>query len=594
MTPEEMELNGYRRKFDYTQFSKDNDVNVIPASDFKRLTRDTFKTLAEILKETYGPYGSTYTLNESNVTTSTKDGNNTFEAIRFSHQYKQLVKLTIGKICNRVNDTVGDGTTSCILLADEIFNKITSEAYALADADEIRTMLESINTIQKYMTTPSNVDGYIHKLNKASFNSVVQMAANHDKKLTAIIKDALNPKYAEDGDTIIAIDNVISESQVDQGCSAKYEILHLPGDYRVRIKPDVDIVTNFSEKSDAVILLYDHNFGLNEWDRFLGTYGADLGKKNVVLNDDGTLSRVEEEKQRPTIIIISTAIAPEIKERIVPAWFQQQKLMKNTHNIKFCLIDGDNKVNEIRDLAAATNRPVHTLMNIDIHDDELSTFNTIKVINNNCLCLFGLTPPEKYIEKLILEAEADDSNVRRDLMLERARALKMNAHDSIINFTAPSTLEQKMIDDQITDCICIIKSAFTYGVVPNLFKYGYNKLNDFINDEKQNAVDKKFATIIRDSIKKLFEYIWESKYAKSSKSTAASNYFYAEEGLELSYDIITSTEVNTDTLATSTQYDVEVINATLDIIKYLCTSRGLIFDAGLLQIHGDHGRYVSE
>jgi hypothetical protein len=55
---------------------------------------------------------------------------------------------------------------------------------------------------------------------------------------------------------------------------------------------------------------------------------------------------------------------------------------------------------------------------------------------------------------------------------------------------------------------------------------------------------------------------------------------------------VEDTFVDVESLSTSVQYDIEVICATLEIVKFLLTSRGLIFDSCILQMHGDKGTYV--
>ena len=60
-----------------------------------------------------------------------------------------------------------------------------------------------------------------------------------------------------------------------------------------------------------------------------------------------------------------------------------------------------------------------------------------------------------------------------------------------------------------------------------------------------------------------------------------------------SYDIVSDEIVDYDNFATSARYDIEVLNAAIDVVKYLTTSRGLIFDANIMQMHGDSGYYVS-
>ena len=114
MTDTEMEVAGYVRKFDYTQYAHDNHVNVIDENSFQHLVRDTFTTIADVMRNTYGPYGSTIMISNQNETTTTKDGYNIYCAMGFNHQYKRMVYLAIRDIIERVNRTVGDGIELCL------------------------------------------------------------------------------------------------------------------------------------------------------------------------------------------------------------------------------------------------------------------------------------------------------------------------------------------------------------------------------------------------------------------------------------------------------------------------------------------------
>ena len=87
---------GYSKHYDYTQYSHDNKINIIPESDFRKLTGDVFKIIADNLKQTYGPYGSIWTLTSTTAeTSSTKDGYNAFRAMKFSDRNMHQVYLTI-------------------------------------------------------------------------------------------------------------------------------------------------------------------------------------------------------------------------------------------------------------------------------------------------------------------------------------------------------------------------------------------------------------------------------------------------------------------------------------------------------------------
>ena len=45
----ELQMAGYQKKYDYSQYAHDNNVNVIPEQSFKQLITDTFKTISDVL-----------------------------------------------------------------------------------------------------------------------------------------------------------------------------------------------------------------------------------------------------------------------------------------------------------------------------------------------------------------------------------------------------------------------------------------------------------------------------------------------------------------------------------------------------------------
>lgn len=594
MNDTELQAMGYKQKFDYSQYSHDNDVNVIPKKDFTRLIRDTFKTVTEIVKETYGPYGSTYTLNELNQTSSTKDGYNTFEAIHFSHQYKQMVKLTIGKICTRVNEVVGDGTTSCLLIADKIFDTLSSTTKTPEDERRLEGIL---NDIQKELNNSILPDGkgwpLIRSLTRKSLESVIMMASNHDKRLRDTIIEALDVKYDDNG-IVNGINNVIVQSTVEQGSSTKYEILKMPGKYRVRTYTDPNSISKLTDRQKVVMIAYDHNFNDTDYEKFITSYKNEylLNKPVAHLNDDGTLAKnTVVEKPRPIIVLCATNFNQSTIDQFLLPWLKLERQQKRDHTIILATIQGIYPRNEVRDLAAVCGIKPHTLYDPTIKPEEFYNINDVSIFNNNCLCVYNVEPPIDYIESLNVDLQNEESSARRKILKERIDSLLMSKQDSTINLTTPNSLEQKMVIDKINDCLSIINSAYEHGCVPNLFKYAYFILNmyDTTDERTKTVVD----AIIK-SIKGIYMDIWDSKHGndESLHNDGLERMTLYFNDYNTSYDIINDTFVDVDNLSTSVQYDVEVICATLEIIKFLLTSRGLIFDSCLLQMHGDKGTYV--
>ena len=137
----------------FTRYSQEKGVNVIPEQDFSELVLETFDTMCQTLRCTYGPYGSPVMISEQTDNSTTKDGFKTVEGLQFSNPYQRLVYLAIKKICERVNTNVGDGTTTCILLANELYKRLLNICIT---PDDKRDMFNYLNKIEAYLVDNSD------------------------------------------------------------------------------------------------------------------------------------------------------------------------------------------------------------------------------------------------------------------------------------------------------------------------------------------------------------------------------------------------------------------------------------------------------
>ena len=579
MSGDEMEILGYSKVFDYTQFSHDNHVNVIPEQSFKRLVQDTFRTITEVLRETYGPYGSTVVISDQNETTTTKDGFNVFEAMGFSHHYKRMVYLAIKKICERVNRNVGDGTTSCILLADKMFTAINE---LIKTPDDKRNILTVLNFIEKDLQDTTNIEidkqvCFINDLTVNSLTKMIDLSGNYDAILTNILFTAMEPRTEvnPDGsgdDIVTGVRNVIVESEVDNtyDSTVDYDVYKLPGDYRVRVNMDVEFGLSLQNETNVRIALYDHSFGPSDWNNFFSGY------------DKETLT-----------MILAPSFTRTFMDNEYVRYLKERAFLKLPVKVILAEVKGDFVQHEIKDLSAILKCDINSLHNSSaIKHDELVTA-TVSVFRGNALCFYNVESPKDYITNLELEMkkELSKSYIKTQDYLDRIRALSLTSHDTLIKVKAGTSLEVKMICDKIDDCISIVNSALNNGIVPNMLLYAYTRMSKINKYEDPNSLTCQVASAIMNSIVGLFKDVWTSKYGETEeeKFKEISHKFYNEEWL--SYNIIDEKFVTVEELPTSTQYDLEVVVAAISIVKYLLTSRALIFDAHLMTSHGDQGHY---
>jgi hypothetical protein len=202
--------------------------------------------------------------------------------------------------------------------------------------------------------------------------------------------------------------------------------------------------------------------------------------------------------------------------------------------------------------------------------------------------------PQEYIDALKLEMEADLSGslIKHQVYKDRIRALSKTSNDTLITVKSPTSLELKMIADKIDDCISIVNSAMEYGVVPNLFAYGYWRMMNYKHSVADDSMEKDVAAAIMTSIRGLFDDIWASKHGENQleKRDAIATEIYKSP--DSSFDILREAYVDIANLPTSAQYDLEVIAAAISIVKYLITSRAFIFDAHIMKQVDDTGSYM--
>ena len=588
----DLQFDSSMMKYDYTQYSHDADINVIPAADYRRLITDTFKTICDTLRQTYGPYGSSVIITEQNQTIATKDGYNTFESLHFSHNYKQQIYVTIQEIINRVNENVGDGTTSCILLAEKMFNRLKDVA---KNADDERTIKNILEMIENELQNPSIIEadrtnGVIHSLNEKAFFNMIRLAANYDDHLTRNLVNAMDPQFDKHG-KLISVRNVIVDEEKDTGNSTdvEYEIDKLPGDYRINIAIHPDLGREWVVPQKMRILVCDHAFNASDWMKL----------------DNGKI-----ETDVP-ILIIARSVTQDFFDNIYTKKYALPNLSAG-NPLKYYVCEiarGGYVKNEIQDLCAVLNiKPMtfETVGPIDL--DYYTKEYTFSIRNGNCLCFEGCTPATEYAETLKFEMKSDltKSITKKAIWESRINACLLKDKDTLFKIKTGNRLQSKLIVDKITDCCSIIKSALKNGVTPNLLTYGYIRIErifDMFNtDEDKLTLTADVCDRICRSIDGLFDDIWYSKYDRlddedvdvAEKSRIENNYKSIISELRInntdkSFDIVTEKFCDYTEFPTSAQYDIEVLVAGIAIVKYMLTSKAFIFDSCLLQSHGDKG-----
>lgn len=116
----------------FLKYSNEKNINVIPKEDFSGLIQETFSTIAANMAKSLGPLGSSTTIFDGTYTSATKDGYSILKSMKFHNRYKAMVYNLIKVPCTRLNNQVGDGTTTVVVLTDLLFQKYQQNKNILA------------------------------------------------------------------------------------------------------------------------------------------------------------------------------------------------------------------------------------------------------------------------------------------------------------------------------------------------------------------------------------------------------------------------------------------------------------------------------
>ena len=99
--------------------------NVVDKSKMREIQSKTLREIANILIKSFGPYGSNACIKkEGALNRYTKDGHTIIGAIHYNGIIEQSIKDDIESITRHIVKTVGDGTTSAVILSSLIFDSI--------------------------------------------------------------------------------------------------------------------------------------------------------------------------------------------------------------------------------------------------------------------------------------------------------------------------------------------------------------------------------------------------------------------------------------------------------------------------------------
>lgn len=302
--------------------------NVVTRNTMRNIQSKTLHELEDILVRSFGPNGSNACIKKENALSRyTKDGHTIIGSIQYNGIIEQSIKDDIESITRHIVKTVGDGTTSAVILAATIFDYIVKleDQY---QPIEIVTALENVvaDIKKRIMDTAKELD-------LQSVYDIAMISTNGN----TFVADLLKNIYEEYGNNVF-ID--VSPSTGEDTVIKSYNGMTLNTGYC-----DSCYVTNSTNNTSEVdkpeVYFFEDPIDTRE----LGVYLDSIISRNMIKPvNSGDYSSII-----PTVIF-----APKISRDMsstIDSLVQTMTSMPVNNRLPICIITDYHEVDQLTDLA---------------------------------------------------------------------------------------------------------------------------------------------------------------------------------------------------------------------------------------------------
>ena len=393
------------------------------------------KTLADTVIVTLGPKGRNVVIGkEYGSPISTKDGVSVAKEVVLKNKFENMGAQMVKEASSKTSDVAGDGTTTAIVLAQEIFSEGVKNVIAGANPMSVKRGIEKavsaltkeLDKLSKKISTPDEI------------KQIATISANNDQEIGSIISEAMQ-KVGNDGIVTLAeakgIDTtleVVEGMQFDKGYLSPYFM--------------TDPATTECVLEDAYILIHE--------------------KKISNLSDFLPLLNKIASAGKPLLII-----AEEVENEALAA------LVVNRLRgvLRICAVKapgfGDRRKAMLGDIAVLTDATFfsedlgRSLESIEL--SEMGRAKKIVVDKDNTTIIQGAGKQKDLkarAEQIRTQHERATSNYDREKLMERLA--KLTSGVAIVNVGAATETAMKERKDAVEDALAATRAAAKEGYVP--------------------------------------------------------------------------------------------------------------------------------
>lgn len=540
--------------------------NVIEEKEYKEIMSQVFKSVANSLSKTFGPFGSTTILEDRGQTRLTKDGWTVLKKYRYDDHVANIILDILVNICSQVVVKVGDGSTTAMISSDKLFEEI--ENSGLLKSMRRKEFLEELDVCVNRITEEIlKISNKITQENIEEIYNVAYVSTNREDAIAKIIEEI----YTKLENPTIGLVKGI-------GLETRYEIeegYNLQCRFLDRIYMNTD---GTCEVKNPLLLVFNHKIDYETYMekiiRPAENHAFSQGRKLVIIApyyDNFMIEQIEREvtairranSEFRTIYCNATVVSNSSRVDLNDfAAFAGCEVLKE--NTPYLLEEKDGEEEFI-----LTNY-IGEVEHISIGD----TYTTIKgfVKQDKSLYELLINDAKDNVQKAYTKA-VESNVVGLDLFEAKKRLSKLQGNMATIYVGGKTPMETQANYDLIEDAVKACESAF---------KFGYNiggsniipiAINHILSETKEGDISKNrkdIYTFIDNAFKNVFRVVLKNKYDLESDEEKINTIINNCIDNEVMYDLVK--DDYTKEVINPSYTDIEILKATTSIIGLLLSS----------------------
>jgi len=588
-----------RDKTNY-EICKENNIgfsfltNVVEEKNTKAKIRATLQVIEKILCGTLGPYGSTTIIQDREMSKhfATKDGYDLLNRINFSEELPRTILDMARSVASNQVNTVGDGSTSALVVASELYSELTAPDSKIFDTVAPKDVLDILKDISKYLEFELKAQARPISKDLKEIEKVAMIATNNDRKTGKFIKEI----YDQIGEFGFISTDIMAKKEEDE-----YEIRQ--GIEWERGYIDEYFANGYENKKII----------MDQEPRVFITNGTLIYDdiSNILLPLIGQVCGTE----KAELLIIANDYEEDVRKFF--KLNRTQHLAGNRAELPFTVVD----IDQVTQSSKATLADLAILLDSEIYDklehnaaqimatpdrfvgraaaitvtrkktQVLGMDRSVKHIKSKKACVKQLTTALRKN----MELEEPSNNELFDRYILQRRLSSLTDSTAVIHIAGKSLTERRTRERLFEDAILASKSAIKYGVIPGgnimIPKILEDEITKPLADtllisqlvEKYNYIpvfDKEifirdFLILVKDAFVASYYHVLSNSYFNEEKVNEVlsiclnENKFYNLKTHK--YEDIDKTEV-----INSVDTDIQILQSVVSIIGIMATSNQMI------------------